>query len=62
MSRAGAADHASPTVSSGQSGTTTPQVNPPASRQRDRWDLAYNDEVTGELPRRLRGACRRGSK
>jgi hypothetical protein len=48
--RAGAADHPGSAVSSGQPGTTTPQVNPPVGWWRDRSDLAYNDEVTGSSP------------
>jgi hypothetical protein len=46
MGRAGAAIHPRSAVSSGQPGTTTPQVNPPVRWQANRPDLAYNDEVT----------------
>src|SRR4029453_6339013 len=35
--------------------TTTRQVNPPAGWQRDRSDLAYNDEVTPQSAAPLRG-------
>jgi hypothetical protein len=50
LGRAGAANHPPATVSSGQPRTTAPQVNPPVRWQRDRLDLAYNDQVTASSP------------
>jgi hypothetical protein len=57
--RTGAANHQGPAVSNGQPQTTTPQVNRPLGWQRDRLNLAYNDEVS--LPASLwsaRRSCR----
>ena len=53
--RAGAASHPRSGASSGQPRTATPQLNPPVAWWRDHPDLAYNDEVIPELPRRVRG-------
>jgi hypothetical protein len=50
-----AANHPGSPVASGQLRTTTPQVRPAVRRWRDPLGLAYNDEVTPELPRRVRG-------
>jgi hypothetical protein len=61
LGRAGAANHPRSAVSSGQPRTTTPQVNPPVRWQVNRSDLAYNDDVSPQLPRRVRPSTSRWS-